>query len=351
MAAMRLRSARTLAVTACLALCTPVLAACGDDSGGSALKVGDVVPAREDNQFSSGKQSMVALPVGRLRIWTEKATDSASSDDTRQLEKIDAPDGATLVPITWQYSNDFAAAQTFVNTDAQPVVDLMTGGETYRLPTPDTSDEEGESFFVAVDGEAKKLSLKVTFDGVAQTVNLRTGKRDAGRAAPLYSLVANRTHPKDCGSDAWVEAPLTAIDYHCEVTGPLVLPYANGHWAKDGRVFLAVGLSTSLGTWGIGNGTGGGAAYSGNNARLKVTLDDQKPIETTKDVAKTCPDLVNGQCLADAYYVFDVDADHVPDELAVEETYRLQLRNSYGGFHPASRTTKQIKGTVHLDVP
>ncbi|WP_344777056.1 hypothetical protein [Nocardioides panacisoli] len=348
---MRLRSARTLAVSACLALCLPVLAACGDDDGGSALKVGDIVPARQDNQFSSGKRSMVALPVGRLRIWTEKATDTASSDDTRQLEALKAPDGARLVPISWQYSDDFAAAQTFVNTDAQPVVDLVSDGETYRLPTPDTSDENGESFFVVVDGEAKKTTLKVTFDGVSQTVDLRTGRRQAGRAEPLYSLQANRLSGKDCDSDSWVDEPLTAIDYACEVTGPLVLPYANGAWAKEGHVFLAVGLSTELRTWGIADGSGGGALYVGTDARLKATIDDQKPVDTTKDVSKTCPDLRTGACLADAFFVFDVDADKIPDQLDVDETYRLQLRNSYGSGHPVNKMTKEVKGTVQMTVP
>jgi hypothetical protein len=351
MSAMRLRSARTLAVSACLALCLPVLAACGDDDSSSDLKVGDIVPARQDNQFSSGKRSMIALPVGRLRIWTEKATDKASSDDTRQLQALSAPEGARLVPITWQYSDDFAAAQTFVNTDAQPVVDLVTDGDSYRLPTPDTDNESGESFFVVVDGEAKKVSLKVTFDGVAQTVDLRTGKRQAGRAEPLYSLEANRLPAKNCGSDSWVDEPLTAIDYACSVTGPLVLPYADGQWAKEGHVFLAVGLSTELRTWGLANGSGGGALYSGAGARVTATLDDQKPVHTIKDVSKTCPDIHTGACLADAFYVFDVDADKIPDNLDVDETYRLQLRNSYGGYHPDQRTVKHVKGTLTLDVP
>jgi hypothetical protein len=340
-----------LAVTACLALCVPVLSACGGDDSGGAVKVGDVVPARQDNQFSSGKRSMIALPVGRLRIWTEKTTDSAASDDTRQLQKLDAPDGAVLVPITFQYSNDFAAAQSFVNTDAQPVVDLETGGETYRLPTPDTSDESGESFFVVVDGDAKRVTLKVTFDGVSQTVDLHTGKRQAGRAEPLYSLEANRLQARDCGSDPWVDQPLTAIDYACDITGPLVLPYADGAWAKEGHVFLAVGLNTQLRTWGLASGTGGGALYSGAGARLNATLDDQKPVDTTKDVSKTCPDFATGACLADTFFVFDVDANNIPDQLDVDETYRLQLRQSYGAFHPPNKATKHVKGTIQLDVP
>ena len=351
MAAMRHRTARTLAVTACLALCVPALAACGGDDGGSAVEVGDVVPARQDNQFSDGKRSMLALPVGRLRIWTGKVDDSAPSADTRQLQEVDAPDGATLVPITWQYSDDFAAAQTFVNTDAQPVADLMTGGETYRLPTPDAEDEDGESFYVVVDGDAKKLSLKITFDGVAQTVDLHTGKRDAGRAASLYALDAYRLRSQDCRADSWVDEPLTAIDYQCEVSGPLVLPYANGHWAKEGRAFLAVGLTTELKTWGIANGTGGGAVYIGSGARVQVTVDGDKPIDTTSDLTRTCPDTDTGSCLTAAFYVFDVDAAKVPDELDVDENYRLRLLNNYGGFHPAERTTREVKGTVRLDLP
>ena len=46
---------------------------------------GDVVPARQDNQFSTGKRSMVALPVGRLRTLVDDILALASVEKAMEL--------------------------------------------------------------------------------------------------------------------------------------------------------------------------------------------------------------------------------------------------------------------------
>lgn len=348
---MSLHALRSRVVGACVVACLlPLLAACGDDDTSGDLSVGDVVPARIGDQFEGGRHATIAVPTGRLEIWADKATDTADREDTRQLQPLDAPDGATLVPVTWKFLDDFPAAQPFVHSNAHPVVDLVTEDQSYRMPTPNERQPEGESFYVVVDGDGSDVSMKVSFDGVAQTVDLRTGKRDdAGRAAPLYHLHAEKQRPQDCGSSDWDRPELTLPDYNCDVTTRLLLPYAAGRWAPEGKRYLAVAVRTELRSWSVIDGTGGGAFYVGSASRLTAELDGEPANATLEDVNVECPVPASRECDGARLFVFEV-GDKVPTRLEIDQSFRLTLSSRFGGFRPADRIRAELKGPVRLDL-
>lgn len=347
---MPLHALRPRVVGACVvAFLLPLLAACGDDTPSGDLSVGDVVPARLGDQFEGGRHATVAVPTGRLEIWADKATDTADRKDTRQLQALDAPDGATLVPITWKFLDDFPAAQPFVHSDAHPVVDLVTEGSTYRMPTPNERLPEGESFYVVVDGDGSEVSMKVAFDGVSQMVDLRTGKRSSPeRAAPLYHLDADKQRPQDCGSSTWDHPDLTLPDYNCDVTTQLLLPYAAGRWAPEGKQYLAIEVKTELRSWSVIDGTGGGAFFVGTSSRLSAELDHEPADATLEDINVECPIPASNECDGGRLFIFEV-GDKVPRRLDIDQHFRVALSSRFGGFRPPDHMRVELKGTVQLD--
>lgn len=340
---------RRTAVLACALLgLAPLLAACGDDEEAGATKVGDVIPANEDDQFEGRRASTVLVPSGRLKVWLGKPVDAVERNDTRQLEELQAPDGASLVPVTWRMETAFPDATGFLGATPAIGVDLVTDGESYRLPAPDPESEAGESFYVVTDGDGEDVSLAVEFDGVTQTIDLRTRERDAGLAAALYEIDDTRLRPEDCGSEDWHDE---RVIYACELTGPLLLPYANGEWADKGHQWLAVRLYTTLRQWGIADGEGGGALYIGGRTKLEATLDEEKPVATFDGALNECPVQGNASCMAERLLIFDVEKRDVPTKLEVEQEFKLALLNRWGGYSPKERISDSIGGSLRFDLP
>lgn len=225
---------RAAALVCALLGLVPLTAACGGEEAPE-VRVSDVIPAKDDDQFEKARAAVLLLPTGKLKVWSGEPVDAVDRADTRQLEDLAAPAGAVLVPLTWRLEQDFSDARGFLGKTPAPSVDLLTEGESYRLPSPDADAEDGESFYVVVDGDGEDLHLEVEFDGVKQALDLGTRERRTGRARALYDLDRDRRKPKDCGTDDWVDDDLVAVTYGCELTGPLLLPYANGEWAEPSR--------------------------------------------------------------------------------------------------------------------
>ena len=133
-----------------------------------------------DDQFNDGKEVTVVLPTGRLLINAADPVDSAGADQTRERENVDAPAGAVLVPITWQYDT-WASDRLdgIFDTDDTPIVNLVSDGQDYRLPPPDSDAVAGESFYVVVDGDGEDRELELEFDGVTADGRSQDGR--AGR--------------------------------------------------------------------------------------------------------------------------------------------------------------------------
>lgn len=327
-----------------------LLAACGKEEDSSTA--GDIIKARVDDQFEDGKEATVRIPTGRLLIHADKPVDSASGDDTRTRETVDAPAGAVLVPISWQYDPwDKGRLRGIVATTDNPIIDLVSDGEHYRLPPPELDDEGGESFYVVVDGDAEARSLEIAFDGVTQTVNLATGKTDEGEAAGLYDIEDDALAKKPCDDEKWFDSDLVVAEFSCDLFGAVLTPYAAGEWAPEGSLWLALTVQTDLRVYGETDGHGGGARYTATRVKVKPEIDGAAPTfaSSTGDEFDTCPVPATANCGWSRNLVFEVPADDPeqgPLDLAV--AYRLNLASTFGDFDPPNRIEIDAEEEVKL---
>jgi len=322
-----------------LVVLSALLAACGEEQGGPTA--GDIIKARVDNQFQKGgSESSVTLPTGRLLIHAAKPVDSASGDDTRTRESVDAPSGSVLVPISWQYDAwSKGRLDGIVDTADTPIVDLVSDEEHYRLPPPELADKGGESFYVVVDGDAKDRSLEIDFDGVTQTVNLTTGKTDKGDAAALYDIDDSALKKRPCDNESWFDSQTVAAEFTCGLTGPILTPYAAGEWAPQGSMWLAVTVQTEMRVYGETNGQGGGARYVARDVKVKSEIDGTKPaFELTTDEGDACPVPQAVACGWSKHLIFEVPADDTEQgPLDLEVGYKMRIAVAWGGYDPPSR--------------
>ncbi len=343
-----MRFRRTAAAACLLPVLATGLAACGDDDAGTA-RPGDVVTARERDQFEDGERTKVMLPTGRLDVFVGEPTTTVAENDTRDLRSYDAPAGARFVPLTWQYDTArFDQVADYLETSAVPSVDLVTEGESHRLPPPKAS-EPTESFYVLVDGGAEDLTLEVEFDGVTQTVDLAAGEVDPGRAEPLYDLGDLRPGSEACGSADWFPTENTTVSFNCGLTGPLLLPYAGGRWAKPGHQWLSVELATVLSSYADSDGRGNGAHWGATDVRTVLRLGRQAPVEMlpSDGTDNVCPDTETVECRYAGRAIFEV-TDDPPSRLRIKQTYRLEVGPKWGTYDVAGKKKVRAEGWAPL---
>lgn len=341
--------ARAVIGSILLVLSAP-LAACGEEQ--DATKAGDIIKARTDNQFEEGKEASVTLPTGRLLIHAGEPVDSATGDDTRTREKVDAPAGGALVPIGWQYDPwDKDRLDGIVNTTENPTIDLVSGEEHYRLPPPELEAEGGDSFYVVVHGDAEDRSLEIEFDGVKQSVDLATGRTDEGDAAALYDIDEGSLKKKPCDDEQWFDTAMVAADFSCDFLGPVLTPYAAGKWAPAGSLWLAVTLQTVLQAYGEVDGLGGGARYTARGVKVKLKIDGVPPafVLSTEDYTDSCPNDATLACGWSRHVVFEVpESDGEQGPLDIEVTYRLALTAMWGDWNPPEQAEVEADETLKL---
>ena len=342
------RRPRVLRASAPLAR-APSRAGCGDAT--PTVAPGDVVKARYDDQFDAGRRSSVTLPVGRLLIRAADPVAAVTADDTRSREPIDAPGDATLVPITWQWdpwSSD--RLEGIVASLDTPRVELVTGGERYRLPPPDTNDESGDSFYVVAAGDGEERSLEIEFDGVTQSVDLVDGEVDEGDAAALYEIDQDALAKSSCDDLAWFTTLTAAAEFTCDVIGPVLTPYAAGEWAPAGSQWLALTLLTRVRVYGEVNLVGGGAQYQATSVKVVPEIDGEEPayVLSTDDEADLCPD-DKRRCGWAKHLVFQVPADDGEQgPLDVKVRYQLRLVNTYGNYEADRRIKVKAEETLKI---
>lgn len=341
-------SRRTAAAALGWLILLPALAACGEDASG--VETGDVIAAREDSQFSDGTPSSLVMPIGRLEIFLGKPTARLDARDTRQLEPATAPPGSTFVPITWQYdAGTFGDYAAYLGGEQTPKVELRADRAGYRLPAPDPTGQGGESFYVLVSGSGRDLDLAVSYDGVEQSVDLLTGKRDAGDAAGLYDLTPVSTRTRACERGADFNGTAGYPDYRCRYTRPVRLPYADGAWAEPGRTFLALTVTTSIRRFDIvGDVPGSGALYVPASVTSTFALGEIEPVAAVKDTTDTCPDLANGGCTGRYDLVFDVPAKKKRFTLTMDQIFALVLGSRWGGFDEDEEMDLDVSVTIDL---
>lgn len=334
-----------------LLLLSPLLASCGDDE--DTTKPGDVIRAQVDNQFKKGTEATVVLPTGRLLITAAEPVDSAGSDETRARENVEAPSGAVLVPITWQY-DPWASNRLdgVFDTDDTPIIDLVSEGEAYRLPPPDDGSEAGESFYVVVDGDGTDRTLELEFDGVVQSVDLKNGDVEAGGAQGLYDIADKRLKPEPCDdAGKWFDTKLATVEFGCDIVGPVLTPYAGGEWAPDGRLFMVLTLSTELRSYTLTNGLGGAARYAAGTVKVRATLDGSTPVSSVSndDGTDACPIPASAVCGWSKHLIFEVPAkDSEQGPLTTEVSYGLVLGSAFGEFDPPNRQKVDAEEEIKL---
>lgn len=333
-----------------LLVLAPLLAACGGED--NPPKAGDIIQARLDDQFKKGRQAEVALPTGRLLIHSGQPVDKASGDDTRTREEVDAPSGAVMVPITWQYDPwTSGKLDTIFDTKDTPIVDLVSGKDHYRLTPPRPEAEGAESFYVVVDGSGSDRSLEISFDGVAQTVDLRDGSVDKGDAKGLYDITDAKLDKQACDKGKWFNSALVAAEFTCELHGPVLTPYAAGKWAPSGMTWLAVTVTTTMRAYGETDGLGGGARYLAGGVRTRPTIDDAKPerVLSTDEPDDQCPAVSRQTCGWSKHVIFAVPADD-PEQgpLDLDVTYKLVLATSWNGYEAPKH--KQVEAAEKIKI-
>ncbi|HWU20165.1 MAG TPA: hypothetical protein VN088_01470 [Nocardioides sp.] len=345
---MRLRRAAVLAALACL---LPALAACG--ASGTQVKAGDVVQARQAKQFEHGRLSTIATPIGTLKIRAGKAVTQLAAGDTHELTAQTAPSGLTYLPITWSYAKGTTGVYArYVGTNALPTVDVRSGDGTYRLPSPDPA-QGAESFYVLVAASSEHPRLELSFDGVTQSADLVTGRRDTGRRARgLYRLSYRMPRATDCpDKPTWVETATAAST--CKVTAPLLLPYAGGRWAKPGHAWLVVDVRTTLATYTQAGATAlfSGGIYYPQGLSTTYRLGKRKPVSVlgANDDSDTCPLLRTGSCNSHAAVIFDANDKHAT--LTLLQRYKLTLGNGWGGYDGKKHETEVGTTVIPLPAP
>ena len=265
-----------------------------------------------------------------------KPATKLAANDTRQLEPIEAPAGSAFVPITWQYdAGTFGDYSDYAETDATtPTIDLVADKASYRVPAPETTGDGADSFYVLVAGDGEDASLSVEYDGVTQTVDLTTGERDEGRAAPLYDLKPRRDRTLSCTKDSKfkTEGQAQLPDYACEMTQTARIPYAGGAWAPEGGSWLVFTLTTTLRRYEtIADDFRSGATYVAAAVRSTFTLGKLKPTKVIEDNDQSaCPDPLRGGCVKAYHVIFEIDGK-APSPLRVDQTYDLTLNRVWGG--------------------
>ena len=156
------------------------------------------------------------------------------------------------------------------------------------------------------------------YDGLTQSLDPRTGRRDAGRAGPLYDLPGWTAAAPACPDGLLLAAPgfgFSGEDEErrvtCEPPAATATPYADGlGWAAPGRTWLSVTLLTSADSpfvyW-PSQAAEPNALYLLRLASSALTVAGRPPAATRPYYQQTAAELgKDGR--TGAYYLFDVPA-------------------------------------------
>lgn len=211
---------------------------------------GTVIPAAGD---VDGRTVTVQVPVGAIELTVGDPVESVSADASSDGEDHAAPRSGGLVPVRISFDARSAPAGLLGVLGGTPLptsLTLVAGDERHELPAPyavsgpGTTSGTARSYYVAVD-DADGTRLEVTYDGVAQSVDVDSGELDPGRAAALYD-VPDQVPSADCPATGWEPAG-TQLRLTCSTAGPQLTAYdPELGWAEDGRAWLVAGLDLSL---------------------------------------------------------------------------------------------------------
>ncbi|WP_148614198.1 hypothetical protein [Nocardioides rubriscoriae] len=154
----------------------------------------------------------VRVPPGTLQVVVGDPVDEVDGVDGVDVGTR-APRGGSLVGVSVTMTPDPRALYGPSDAaPAEPELQLRIGDARYPVSLASAFVQPGgtavaatRSAYVAVDGrpDLDRSTLVVTFDGVAQTVDLASGTVDRGRAAGLYDTAATRPQDVACPDATW----------------------------------------------------------------------------------------------------------------------------------------------------
>ncbi|AKU16028.1 hypothetical protein [Luteipulveratus mongoliensis] len=294
----------------------------------------------------SGRSRPVLLPLGQVDVTVSEPVESVP--EGASVDAPRAPWGGSFVGVSWEtgYMGGFPTWATVPlgMAPVQPHVHLVVGGHRYPVPgasggdivgrRKETIHGEGKAW-IAVDGEPKQPVIEIEYDGVTQRVDIATGRRESGRAAPLYSLDRQGAHFRTCPAPRISGlGGVLSVDAKCGVATPLRLPYVSGlGWAKPGREWAVINASVSLpsdGEWRAAAGSGPAADYDLEPVSTTFTLDGRAP-RPTPELKDAAFDATRGT----GSVVFDVPVNGT-GTLRIMQRARAELDDVNGARPPQS---------------
>ncbi len=223
------------------------VAACGSDSlrarPARTARAGQVVDASA-TAAPVGRTSHLMLPSGRIDLTLGAPRHQAAAEDVRGAAPLRAPVGAALVGVSWVLqraaypdtpNRQLTEPSSIFGTPQAVRLWLVADGRSQEIPgvgdLTTTEDRPGNAVWLAVPEGVQRWQFRLDYDGVVQTVDARTGKVEAGRAAPLY-----RALPLESRGSCDVRPD----DLNgCLTEQAVGYPYVSGAgWAPPGRTWL-----------------------------------------------------------------------------------------------------------------
>jgi hypothetical protein len=254
-------------------------------TSGDRAATGEVVPGRASVEVS-GAEGYVLIPTGRLDLTLgEPTTEALSGHVANDAEGHLPPDGGSWVPVHIEHHpfGDGGVPIGLMAGDPQPAeVALVVDGTTVDLGDPyrvvgdkGTADSGLDNVWVAVDkppDEIESLRFAVTYDGLTQTLDPATGRREAGAAAALYDEPSPVADPV-CPFGRYQRESVRA-DIFCHVGAGQRTPYLPGPgWADDGRAWLVVDSAISIDSVEVD-----GTSYDVETIEPHVTVNGAEPL-------------------------------------------------------------------------
>lgn len=195
------------------------------------------------------RRGTVALPSGDLVISSTSPVRTVPADDFHgpgrdgSAEEDTSAGRNRIVGVAW--SLDLGA----LSASAQQFhVALIADGHRYPLPPSDSDFDPDASWWVVIAGRGESLRAEVEYDGQVQTLDLHSGRVDAGRAAPFYDKSKfDLGEPKARSLPCQMLPPAVLRRFRdstrCDLevsTSPYI---AQLGWAKPGRTWAVVAYS------------------------------------------------------------------------------------------------------------
>jgi hypothetical protein len=279
-------ASRIRLLAACLlvaAVLTSVLAACSDDV--SSTVAGEVVPGRPSLGIV-GDFGYVLLPTGRIDVVVGEAVSRVvRADEASDDLDHETPDGGSWIPVHVAHDpfGEMGVPVGLTGGSPQPAaVALVIDGETVNLGAPyrvvgeqGTADSGLDNVWVAVGerpDEIESVQVAVTYDGLTQTLDPRSGDREAGAAEPLYVREADEL-TATCDPQAFSRARLS-LEGSCAIGPAQRTPYLPGAgWADEGRSWLVVGAAVV-----VDSVRDGRRSFGIDSIQPRLTVDGQVPL-------------------------------------------------------------------------